>query len=437
MTELKKDLSLYGLIMVAIGASIGSGIFTAPSTIAKTLLSPSLILGVWVIGGLITITGALTYGELGGLFPRAGGIYAYLREAYGDLVAFLYGWTVLMVTNTGSIAFLVLTFAKYVNFFVPLGYYGIQIVAISAILLVTIINIFGVKIGEIFSNLFTAGKLLGIGVLILAGLWALTKNDAPIYQTSITAATTAIPNFWSAVGVALIGVFFSYGGWQHASFLAGETRNAQRVVPIAMIGGALAVIAVYLLTNVAYLAILTPEQIASTDTIAADALRKITPMGGLFIAFVIAISTLGTTSIYMMGVPRIYYAMAEDGIFFKKLAELHPIYRTPVYAIILQSAWAIVLLLLWGTLENLLNYVVFVDWIFFFLASITIFIFRYRKPELVRPYRTWGYPLTPFIFATTILCLIVNTLIEKPIQANAGMLLLASGVPLYFWFKRK
>jgi basic amino acid/polyamine antiporter, APA family len=436
MTELKKDLSLYGLIMVAIGASIGSGIFTTPSTIAKTLMSPSLILGVWAIGGLITITGALTYGELGGLFPRAGGIYAYLREAYGDLVAFLYGWTVLMVTNTGSIAFLVLTFAKYVNFFVPLGYYGIQIVAISAILLVTVINIFGVKIGEIFSNLFTGGKLLGIGVLILAGLWALTKGDAPIYQTPLETAT-AIPNFWSAVGVALIGVFFSYGGWQHASFLAGETRNAQRVVPIAMIGGALAVIGVYLLTNVAYLAILTPDQIASTDTIAADAMRKITPMGGLFIAFVIAISTLGTTSIYMMGVPRIYYAMAEDKIFFKKLAELHPIYRTPVYAIILQSAWAIVLLLLWGTLENLLNYVVFVDWIFFFLASITIFIFRYRKPDLVRPYRTWGYPLTPFIFATTILCLIVNTLIEKPIQANAGILLLASGVPLYFWFKRK
>ncbi len=436
MPELRKELTLFGLIMVAIGASIGSGIFVTPAEIAKELHTPSLIGVVWILGGVITLTGALTFAELGSMFPKAGGIYVYLREAYGELVAFLYGWTMLTVTTTASIAGLALAFAKYINHIFPLGYDGILYVAIAAIVVVTFINLFGVKLSENFSSTFTTLKIIGILLVIGVGVFAYFMVGNNTFQQSVETAN-APNNLSSAFAVALISVLFSYGGWQHASFLAGETKNAAQVIPKAMVFGALSIIFIYLLINFAYLSLLPIQKIESSQAIASDALGQVIgKKGSYLIAILIAISTFGTMSIYTLSTPRIYYAMAQDGLFFKSLSKLHPTYHTPANAILVQSIWAICLLLLWGTFEKLITYVVFVDWIFFFLAAASIYIFRKRKADTERSYKTLGYPITPFIFLAIVAWFVINTLIEKPVQSVAGLALLLAGVPLYYYFKR-
>jgi basic amino acid/polyamine antiporter, APA family len=437
MPELRKELSLFGLVMVAIGATVGSGIFTTPADIAKALPSPSLIALVWVLGGIITLTGALTFAELGGMYPKAGGIYVYLREAYGELVAFLYGWTMLTVTTTASIAVLALTFGQYIDSIYPMGYNGITIVAITAIVCVTFINLFGVKLSERFLTTLTSGKILGIIILIAIGIGVAVGNNGAVLRASSEQATTP-PDLSTAFATALIGVLFSYGGWQHTSFLAGETPNAERKIPRAMIIGAFAIICIYLLANFAYLSILPIEKIVNSKAIATDALSQVVgKSGGFLIAILISVSTLGTISIYTLSTPRIYYAMAQDRLFFKQLARLHPTYHTPANAILLQSFWAIVLLLLWGTFENLVKYVVFVDWIFFCLAAIAVFVFRKKKPNAERPYKTILYPITPIIFISISIWFIISTLIENPTQAIAGLILLGAGVPLFYLFKKK
>ncbi len=437
MPELRKELSLFGLVMVAIGAAVGSGIFTTPATIAKALPSPNLIALVWTLGGIITLTGALTFAELGGMYPKAGGIYVYLREAYGELVAFLYGWTMLTVTTTASIAALAITFGYYIDSIYPLGYNGITIVAITAIVIVTFINLFGVKQSERFLTTLTSGKILGIIMLIGIGIWVAIGNHGAVLQASSLQASTP-PNMSTAFATALIGVLFSYGGWQHTSFLAGETRNAEQRIPRAMIIGAFAIILIYLLANFAYFNILPIDKIENSKAIATDALSQVVgPMGGFLIAILIAVSTLGTISIYTLSTPRIYYAMAQDGLFMKQLAKLHPTYHTPANAILLQSIWAIVLLVLWGTFENLVKYVVFVDWIFFCLAAVAVFVLRSKQPNVERPYRTILYPFTPLIFISISVWFIVSTLIENPTQAIAGLVLLGAGIPLFYYFKKQ
>jgi APA family basic amino acid/polyamine antiporter len=240
MTKLAKELTLYGLIMVAIGSSIGSGIFVTPSQIAGLVPSPLMILGVWAIGGLITLTGALTFGELGSLFPQAGGIYVFLREAYGGLAAFLYGWAYLLIITSGSIAVLALAFSYYLSFFIPLTGTGKIIVSIAAIALLTTLNVLRAKFGEMFSNVFTGLKLIGILIIIGVGFFFGSKGFSFNTSAEIPVGNTTLANF----GVALVGVLFSYGGWQHASFLAGETKNPSRNVPVAMVTGAIVVIVI-------------------------------------------------------------------------------------------------------------------------------------------------------------------------------------------------
>ena len=437
MPELRKDLSLFGLVMVAIGAAIGGGIFTTPASIAKELPSPQLIAMVWTLGGLITLTGALTYAELGGMFPKAGGIYVYLREAYGDMVAFLYGWTMLTVTTTASIAALALTFGLYMDSIYHIGYNGITGVSIAAIVLVTFINLFGVKLSQRFLSWLTSGKIIGILMLIGVGIWFAWHNKGAVLEASFANGQSP-KNLSTAFATALIGVLFSYGGWQHTSFLAGETQDAERRIPRAMIVGAFAIIVIYLLANFAYLSILPLQKINASTAIATDALTQVIGLsGGLLIAILIAVSTLGTMSIYTLSTPRIYYAMAQDGLFFKSLAKLHPVYHTPANAILLQSIWAIFLLLMWGTFEKLINYVVFIDWIFFSLTAIAVFVFRFKRPETLRPYRTWFYPFTPLVFIGISLWFVCSTLLEKPEQALAGLVLLGAGIPIYYVFKTK
>jgi APA family basic amino acid/polyamine antiporter len=241
----------------------------------------------------------------------------------------------------------------------------------------------------------------------------------------------------AAFGLALIGVLWSYGGWQHATFVAGEARNAKRTIPRAMILGALVVAVVYLLTNVAYLFMLPINSIAASNSLAADAISTILPFGGVLIALLIAISTFGTLGIYTLSAPRIYYAMSRDGLFFKKLAWVHPRFQTPVNAILVQSAWAVVLLLFWGTFEDLITYVVFTDWVFFGLTAVGIFIFRWKLKDHPRPYKTLGYPVVPLIFISITFLFVLNSLIEKPLHAWAGLVLMILALPVFFTFKKR
>lgn len=429
MAKLKKALTLYGLTMIAVGSCIGSGIFLTPSSIAKELGSPSLMLFVWFIGGVVALTGALTFAELGGMFTGSGGVYVYLKKAYGDLVAFLYGWSIFTVITSGAIAALALAFARYIDFLIPLGEQGMLVVAIFAIIIVTLINIKGVKIAELFASSFTTMKLLGILLIIAIGFagyfsWSSFTPDFTIQSTTS-----------KSFAGALIGVLWSYGGWHHASYLAGEAINPQKTIPKAMMLGALVVTITYLLINLAYIFLLPIGEMATSKAVAADAIGNIFGWGGLFIAILIAISTFGTAGIYTLSAPRIYFAMARDGVFFDFLTKVHPVWRTPVNAILLQSAWAIVLLLFWGTFENLITYVVFMDWIFMTLAAASIFTFRKSMPDVERPYKTIGYPIIPLIFIVISIWFLVYTLVGKPDQAYAGLGLTGIGVLLYFVFK--
>lgn len=431
--SLKRKLTAFDLTMIAIGSTIGSGIFFTPSLIAKSLNNPLLILFAWLVGGLMALSGALTFSELGAMFPEAGGVYVYLNKAYGELAGFLYGWAYFLVVNTGGIAALAIAFSTYFGYFFHLSPMGIKLVGIAGIVLVTIVNIVGVKAAGVFSDIFTVLKLVGIVGLIVIGF--LFGSSA---TTNLFSSLHLSSNIGSAFAVAMVGVLWSYGGWQHATFTAGEAINPKKNLPLAMIIAALAVTLIYMLTNIAYIFLMTPTEIGATPTLAADAVQKVLgAIGGGLIAIAIFISTFGTTGIYTLTAPRIYYAMASDKIFFPKIAELHPKYSTPVYAIVIQSMWAITLIMFWGTFENLIAYVVFTDWIFFGMTASSIFIFRKKLPNAERPYSTFGYPVTPLFFTAMAAWFVVNTLIEKPQQAWAGLIFLGIGIPVYYYWKRK
>ena len=434
MTSLKRSLSLFDMTMIAIGSSIGSGIFLTPALIAHQVDSPLWILGLWLVGGIMALCGALTYAELGAMLPRAGGVYGFLTEAYGGLAGFLYGWAYFLVVNTGALGALAVAFSTYFGYFVPLSSTGQLLVAITGIIVVTIINVLGVKAGGIFSDVFTVLKLAGIAILIGAGFaWgssATTNFLAPISKSG--------GDLSGALTIAFVSVLWSYGGWQHATFTSAEAKNPHYTVPRALILGASVVALVYLAANVAYMFLLSPDQIGNSPRVAADALSAVMgPVGGTIISLTIFISTFGTTGIYTLTAPRIYFAMASDGVFFKKVAEIHPRYQTPMFAILSQSVWAIVLLLFWGTYEKLISYVVFTDWIFFALAAYGIFVLRRKQPDADRPYRTLWYPVTPIIFITISVWFVVNTLVERPSESWAGLAFLALGVPVYYFWKRK
>ena len=431
MAKLKKALSLYGLTMVAVGSCIGSGIFLTPSFIAAELPSAFNILAVWTLGGIWALTGALTFAELGGLFPKTGGVYVYLQEAYGNFTAFLYGWTILTVVTSGAIAALALAFARYLDVLIPLGEEGIKIAGMLAIVVVTLINITGVKMGEIFASFFTTLKLLGIAFIVLTGVWFFFSNDTG----SVDFSPEAVPT--TSFAVALIGVMWSFGGWHHASYLAGETSNPQKTIPMAMFLGALIVTITYLLANLAYIFLLPVEDIANSSAVASDAIGKIFTWGGIFVAVLIAASTFGSAGIYTLSAPRIYFAMAKDGVFFKFLSEVHPKWQTPVWAIALQSIWSLLLLRFWSTFENLIAYVVFMDILFMTLAGIGIFLFRKRLPNAERPYKVLGYPVIPLIFAGISIWFLAYTLVGRPEQAIGGLVLVAIGSLLFWIFFKK
>ncbi len=432
MPKLDRKLTLYGLTMIAIGSCIGSGIFVTPYEVVQAVPHHGFALLVWALGGVIALTGALTFAELGGLFPKAGGVYVFLKEAYGELAGFLYGWIILLVINTGALAALGIALAEYLSYFYPFGYWGKIAVAVVVIAGLTGFNLVGVNASQWLSNVFTGLKLLAIAGIIVVGL--LFFEPAKVALDFNLAAHTP-SNLGSAMLLALIGVLWSFGGWHHASYLAGEAIDPQRTVPRAMVLGAVIVTITYVLVNLGYMLLLPLDAIANTTRVAGEAVAQVFSFGGKLMAIVIAISIFGTIGIYTMSAPRIYFAMAKDGIFFRQLAEVHPRFHTPAAAMILQAIWAIVLLMAWGTFSGLITYVTFMDIAFMALAGFSVFIFRRKLPHAERPYRTWGYPVVPGIFVLISSAFVVNTLIERPVQAWAGLGLLGAGVGVFYIFK--
>lgn len=427
-TLLKKQISLFSLTMIAIGSSIGSGIFRTPSEIARYLPSEGLMLLVWIFGGIIAICGALTFAKIAENFSRVGGFYVYLKEAYGELPAFLYGWSMLIVINTGSLAALSLVFTSYLKVFIPISESMELVIAIVSIALLTLMNILGVKFGSLFASIFTSAKLLGIISVIFIGIIFGTNPDVNFINTNFEQNANNL-SLISAFGLALIGVSFSYGGYQHATFIAAEVKDASKIVPKAMILGIIAVCAAYLFINFAYLKLIPIIQMANSGSVASDAISTVWILGGKFISFLIILSVLGTIGIYILTAPRIYFAMADDGLFFKKFAEIHPKYHTPFWAIIIQSVWTILLLIFWKTFSNLITYVVFVDTAFFLLTAATYF-------TLIKNRTLFG-KLTAVVFIAMCSFIVLNTLIEKPEQAIAGIVFLAIGSVGFLYFKKK
>lgn len=433
MTELKRKLSLYGLTMIAVGSCIGSGIFISPSDVVKSLPSPEYALLAWAIGGLIALTGSLSFSELGSMFPQSGGVYVYLKEAFGQKVAFLYGWVTLLVINTGALAALSLAFVNYLTFFIPISEPVKLGIAVATILGLTAINTRDVGISQLLSNVFTGLKLAVLVAIIIAGAFVFGEPDR-VFSSGSSYSLAAEPG---AFLTALIGILWSFGGWHHASYLAGEAIDPNRNVPKAMVFGTLIVTAVYILANFAYFSLLSIDEFAASDRVAGDAMATIFKNGGRMVSLGVMISVFGTIGIYTMSAPRIYHSMARDGVFFKGLAKLHDKHGTPAFAMWFQAVWASLLILLWRTFSDLVTYTTIMDIAFLTLAGAGLFVLRIKKPGIERKVRVPWYPLVPAVYVIISTLFVLNSVIEKPQQSLAGIALLLSGIAFYYFFRRK
>jgi APA family basic amino acid/polyamine antiporter len=432
-TEYARRLGLFDGTMLVIGGIIGAGIFLNPAIVAARTGSALGTLAVWGIGGLVALIGAMCFGELGARHPKAGGSYVYLRDVFGPLPAFLYGWTYLVVVNAGGIAAVGVTFASYACRLLSLPESFIRPLAVSALVILHAINLFGIRPGAVTTNIFTLLRLGALGALIATGLAAVAGSAAPVAAPSGDAPALSL----GVLGAALIPVLFTYGGWQHSNHVAGEILNPEKNLPRALLLGVSVVVLVYMLSNVAYLHALGVSGLAHSTAPAADTMTAVLgPLGGTLIAFGIMCSTFGFMSLVILAGPRIYQAMADDGLFFESAAELHPRYRTPWVAILVQAVWAIALTLS-GTYGQLLDYVVFGDWIFFGLTVGTLFVYRRRAavPEGSAAF-VWGYPFTPLLFVLVAAFTVWSSIVSNPANAAVGGALIAAGIPVYFYWSR-
>ena len=430
----KRALGRFDATMIVIGGIIGSGIFINPYIVAERLDSSALVLGAWVAGGAIALAGALSYAELGSLFPRVGGQYAYLRDGLHPMAGFLYGWALLAVIESGAIAAVAIAFATYTLRLVGQADLSPTPLAVAALLILSVINVLGVKPGSRVLNVLVILKIAALGALIVFGLFAAA---APDWFRAGKSSTTVGGSAAIAFGAALVPILFAYGGWQNANYVAEEVEDPSRQLPVSLIAGTMAVVAIYVLVNVVYLRALGLEGLASTSTPAADAARRMFgSTGDRFVTAAIAVSTFGFLDLAILAPTRVYYAMAADGLFFPALARLHPGYRTPIVAIALQTTWSCILALS-GSYGQLLNYVVFADWIFFGLTVSTVLVFRRTVPVSERSpiaFRAPGYPLLPALFVATAAAVVLSVVWADPQSASRGALLLAAGIPLFYWF---
>ena len=428
-SNLPRKLGLIDALAIVIGMVIGGGIFLVPNLIARELKSATAILAVWVFAGVISFFGALACAELGTALPSTGGQYVFLREAYGPLVGFLCGWSMFLVARTAQVAWLAVTMAMYISYFFPLSGLVSKLLGICAIALFTGINYRGVTAGAIVQKTFTLAKVTGLLVIICSALlWGSKAASTP----EGVAGGISVSRF----GVALIASLLAYDGWVQLTFVAGEIRNPQRNVFLALTLGSVACIAIYLLANMAYLRVLPISEIAASDHVGATvASRVLGSGGGSLVSLIILVSIIGTLNGCFLTSPRIYFAQARDGLFFQKFAEVHPRYETPGFSILAQGLWSAVLVVS-GSYETLLDYAMFAMWLWYGLMVAGVIVLRYKQPDLARPYRMWGYPVTPALFVAIACWFLVNMLNTRPVPSIAGLLLIATGIPVYFLWAR-
>jgi basic amino acid/polyamine antiporter, APA family len=433
MTALRKVLNTRGMTLIAIGACIGSGIFVTPASTMQYIPHHGYALLTWLVGGVVAYLGAMTFSELGSTFPKEGGVYVYLKNAYGDLAGFLYGWIILLIVNTGALAALGYALADFLNFFFLVSTDAKSMIAIGVIWFLTVINIFGVNISQYFASLFTGLKLLAIFFIIVAGLYFLPSAQHDLNFD----LTSEIPvNLSSGILMAFVGVFWSMGGWHHATYLSGETLDPEKTVPKSMLYGTSVVTVVYILVILSYMSLLPVSSMANSERIAGDAMASVFTFGGQFVTLIICISIFGTIGIYTMSAPRIYYAMAKDGVFFSFLSDVSEKYGTPYKAMLFQAVWATILILAWGSFTKMITFVTFMDIVFMVLATATIFIFRKRQVAN-SGYKLKYYPLIPLLYLVVTIAFVINTLAQLNAESWVGVLILILGVPVYYYFKSK
>jgi len=453
--SLERKLGLFDSTMIVIGIVIGSGIFLTTGIMAKSIPSPGLILLAWTVGGILSLAGALTYAELGAAMPEAGGQYIYLREAYGPASGFLFGWTMFLVYQTGSIAALAVAFGEYFGYFFPtlsttefafsttikiFSYsfpYSLsmgQIVAVTVIVLLSFFNFIGLVLGSVIQNIFTVLKIGALVAIVVLGFILGKGGGAKI---TFTSGSVNLSTLIMGFGVAMIAVIWTYDGWNNLNFAAGEIKNPKKNIPYSLVLGVLGVTALYMLVNYMYFYALSIDEATGVVRIAEKATASL--FGGIapsLISAVVIISTFGALNGVILTGPRVYYAMAKDRLFFKKVAEVHPRYRTPGFSIFIQAIWAC-LLTISGSYEQLFTYVTFATLIFYIFAAASVFTLRKKRPDLPRPYKTWGYPVIPLLFILAMVGLLVNTVINKPVESIAGMGLVLIGLPAYYYWRKK
>lgn len=470
--ELKREMSLFDAMMIVMGAMIGSGIFIVSADIARTVGSPGHLLLVWLITGVVTIIGALSYGELAGMMPQAGGLYVYLREAYGPLPGFLYGWTTFLVIQTGTIAAVAVAFAKFTGLIVPwfsethilatllgLRISAAQLLAIASIAVLTWLNMRGLRTGKTIQGLFTVAKTAALGGLILLGFVvganaaAVKANLAVFWKASWThLADGRILSveplsglmLLAAIGAAMVGSLFASDEWYSVTYVAGEVKNPRRNIPLSLVLGAAIVIFLYFLANVAYVVTLpvqgSPEaadvvgrgiQFAQFDRVGTAAAEMIFGApAAIIMAVLIMVSTFGCNNGLILSGARVYYAMAKDGLFFKATGRLNR-NAVPGPALAVQGVWAS-LLCLSGTYSELLDYVIFAVLIFFVLVVSAIFVLRKKRPDWERPYKAWGYPVVPALYILCAAAIAVDLLVFKTRNTGYALLIVLLGIPVYF-----
>jgi basic amino acid/polyamine antiporter, APA family len=430
-----RTLGLFDATMIAISGIIGSGIFINPAVVARTVETPVMILAVWTAGGIIALLGAFVFAELSTVMPRVGGQYAFFREAFHPLVAFLHGWALLLIVQSGATAAVAVAFAQYVSRLA--GWSGDMVapLAVAILLGVAGYHALGIKPGAVLIDVITFAKTVAL-VLLILGAFALTRETGLTLAPMVPAGLGGLP-LVSVFFHGLVPAMFAYGGWQNLNYIAEEVRDPVRNLPRAILIAVFCVIAVYLSANVAYVHVLSAPGLAATQTPAADlAARLMGETGARLVSLLVVVSTFGFLNLSLLAAPRVYYAMAADGLFFRSLARLSPRFQVPTAAILLQGGLAAALALT-SSYDRLLGYAVFADWVFFALSGVSLLVFRRKLPEAPRPFPTPGYPWVPLLFTLAASGIVLNTFFADPHNALIGTAIFAAGVPVYFLWRRR
>ena len=436
MADLKRQLGLLDATMINVGTIIASAIFLVPSEIAAQLHASSLTILVWVVGGVVSLLGALSVSELGAAMPKAGGQYVYLTRAYGPVWGYLFGWTSGVVINPASIAAIAVAFATYLGFFVPLGPGAVKLVAVGSIVALTALNCIGVRPGAITQNALTLLKIGLVTALIVVG-FALPGGSVANFRPFWPEA--GVGRLLGPFGVAMVAVLWAYDGWIEACYVGGEVKAPERTLPRALVLSTLITIVLFCLVTASYTYVLSPARMALSPRVAASAAEvTLGAKGAALVAATILISTLGANNGIVLTAARVPYAMARDGILPRWLAGLghvHPRLLTPVPSLVVQGVIASVLTLA-GTYDQLFTYVIFAQFLFYAMACGAVIRLRHTAPALPRPYRTWGYPVTPLVFIAFAAWLVGNTIVEKPADSGVGAALILAGLPIYLLGRR-